>query len=149
MRRLFTREIAVNGVSLGAPFYSSPACSSPPPSQECQIPSCTAIDNTIPIPPCTLAQGPSSSLVSRTSLTSSPPSAPNSGTSAAGFDQSEFPSSLAHINAHPCDRYATAIFTAYIQNKLQKGRSRFEVSLKVQDLERGVRPSLTPSLSIP
>lgn len=43
------------------------------------------------------------------------------------------------------DRYATAIFTAYIQNKLQKGRSRFEVSLKVQDLERGVRPTFPPS----
>ncbi|KAI5448987.1 hypothetical protein NCC49_005720 [Naganishia albida] len=42
--------------------------------------------------------------------------------------------------------YATAIFTAYIQNKLQKGRTRFEVSLKVQDLERGL-PHLANSFA--
>ncbi|KAJ9112737.1 hypothetical protein QFC22_006239 [Naganishia vaughanmartiniae] len=34
--------------------------------------------------------------------------------------------------------YATAVFVAYIQAKLAKGRTKHEVSLKVQDLERGL-----------
>jgi hypothetical protein len=37
-------------------------------------------------------------------------------------------------------RYATAVFIAYIQNKIAKGRTKFEIGLKLQDLERGVRP---------
>ncbi|KAJ9090938.1 hypothetical protein QFC21_007353 [Naganishia friedmannii] len=40
--------------------------------------------------------------------------------------------------------YATALFVAYIQAKLAKGRTRHEVSLKVQDLERGL-PHLASS----
>ncbi|GHJ89508.1 hypothetical protein NliqN6_5910 [Naganishia liquefaciens] len=34
--------------------------------------------------------------------------------------------------------YATAVFIAYIQNKMAKGRTRFEIGLKLQDLERGL-----------
>ncbi|KAJ9119378.1 hypothetical protein QFC24_005849 [Naganishia onofrii] len=40
--------------------------------------------------------------------------------------------------------YATAVFVAYIQAKLAKGRTKYEVSLKVQDLERGL-PHLAAS----
>jgi hypothetical protein len=45
-------------------------------------------------------------------------------------------------------RYATAVFIAYIQNKIAKGRTKFEIGLKLQDLERGVRPLPFPNPSL-
>lgn len=45
-------------------------------------------------------------------------------------------------------RYATAVFISYINAKLAKGRSRFEVSNKLMELERGVsHPSSSHSSS--
>jgi hypothetical protein len=37
------------------------------------------------------------------------------------------------------DRFATAVFIQYISGKLAKGKTKFETSLKVEELERGVR----------
>jgi len=35
-------------------------------------------------------------------------------------------------------RFATAVFIQYISGKLGKGKTKFETSLKLEDLERGV-----------
>jgi hypothetical protein len=34
--------------------------------------------------------------------------------------------------------FARAVFESYIQCKLRKGRTKYEISAKLQDLERGV-----------
>ncbi|KAJ9095235.1 hypothetical protein QFC21_005601 [Naganishia friedmannii] len=51
----------------------------------------------------------------------------------------------------PACRFATAVFIAYIRAKIAKGRSRGEISVKLQSLERGARQvtALPPSPLFP
>lgn len=127
----------------GAPVHSSPLCSisnlaHPRPSTGILLYFYNTVHPCTPAPPT-----PSSCPVLRTNSTSSRRWGKNSATSAAGSDPSEFPPST-HCGISRAlmrqTRYATAVFIAYVQNKLAKGRTRFEVGLKLQDLERGVRP---------
>lgn len=69
---------------------------------------------------------------------------------ARGRIRPEFVPFLSHphpSHTDPGDRFATDLFTMYIQAKLSAGHSKSAVSRKLQDLEQDVRRSTLPSAS--